>query len=178
MQLANAWHCTNRCLTSGARTGTGETSLCSKHGLDRGLGPWCGCAEFLPVQVPTATTREAQPLVSGWPTAQRVMGQTVHPDQGSLNINPCVSSISVRHVHGLLEASHASVSCRPRSGSGAPPEAAQQHLSPRAVMLSLPSVRARVCTPRFALGAQRPTTYLPPTGYPTSHPPPSPSPPA
>ena len=36
-------------------------------------------------------------------------------------------------------------------------------ISRRALLSSLPSVRApRVCTPRFALGAQRPTTYLPP----------------
>ena len=54
------------------------------------------------------------------------------------------------------------------------PQAAHQHLSPRAVMLS--PVRAppvRVCTPRFALGAPMPTTSLPPTGYPTFRPNPS-----
>ena len=66
------------------------------------------------------------------------------------------------------------VSCLPISGSGALPQAAHQHLSPRAVMLS--PVRAppvRVCTPRFALGAPMPTTSLPPTGYPTFRPNPS-----
>ena len=51
-------------------------------------------------------------------------------------------------------------------------EAAHQHLSPRAVMLS-PCSPVRVCTPRFALGAPMPTTSLPPTGYPTFRPNPS-----
>ena len=52
----------------------------------------------LPVQVPTATTREARPLVSGWASAQRVMiGQSMNPKQGNLNINLCVSFISARH---------------------------------------------------------------------------------
>ena len=65
------------------------------------------------------------------------------------------------------------MSCLPIGGSGALPQAAHQHLSPRAVMLSLVRPSVRVCTPRFALGAPMPTTSLPPTGFPTFRPNPS-----
>ena len=50
-------------------------------------------------QVPTATTREDPPLVSGWPIAQQVMmGQTVDPKLGNLNKKLfAVSFIPVGH---------------------------------------------------------------------------------
>ena len=86
--------------------------------------------------------------MSGWARAQRVMmGQTMDPKQGSLT-QICVSYLFLLGMRGLFEVANTSVSCMPSSASGALPEAAQQHLSPRAVMLSLvPPAYARHALP-------------------------------
>ena len=68
----------------------------------------------------------------------------------------CVGCLK-RHMQVFRAGLAVAVVLRPRQPSS---------ISRRALLCSLPSVRARVCTPRFALGAQRPTTYLPPNWLP------------
>lgn len=75
-------------------------------------------------------------------------------------------------MSGLFKGTHASVSCRPTSasGGGGARGSPAASLAARCYALSsCPSVPPRVCTPRFALGAQ--ITYLPPNWLPHFSPP-------